>query len=198
MTDLDHWSRVLPMRWARIGRLIEGATDDAVITSNANKALAAALREAQGVPDLPYLCEAFVRSAVSGEAEAWDTAVRAAPTHPHTQLAARAGDALLEQADFSAVPSSPAAARQLYYHEVADRLVRHFAERTRPGFIPTTNDEHLRLMRFSHECRRCVDVDYFARQLERDPSGESIRAPRRSRPPLGTGQILNRPVGKVD
>jgi hypothetical protein len=162
------------------------------------QALAAALREAGGVPDLKYLREAFVRSIVSGDAEAWDTAVRASSTHPHTQLAARAGDALLEQADYSAMPDSPAAARQRYYREVADRLVRHFAERTRPGFIPTTNDEHLRLMRFPHDCRRCVDVDHFARQLERDPSGGSIRAPRRSRPPLGTGQMLNRPVGKVD
>ena len=195
MTDLDHWSRVKPARWGRVGRLIQGGACAPVIESSANKALAGSLRDAGGCPGLVGLTNALEMSILSGDERPWDAACAAAPDHPHTKLAVRAGESLMERLGGRAQPWSEDL-RTTFAHEVVHRLAVHYVERTRQGFVPGTGGADAVLNRFANECDKSIDVEHFARQLRRDPSGHTIRAPRRRSAPTGTAALLNRPIGR--
>lgn len=185
--DLDRIERSLLRGWRPAWNLVKGGHSDDLVANALGKALACALREHQGAPQLLRMADAlrgYESGALSrGSLQRVASRFEAEMRHGrHAKVAARS---LLACAGrFDAGRALGGAEDQALAEEFCWRLAEHsFFGRVRGELVARHFESAAEERDWEQRIRRQMGphVEKLAKALARDPSGRGIRAPSRGR-----------------
>jgi hypothetical protein len=198
MADGDFYSRNLPPKWRKVGNTLGGGHELAVVCGLASEAFADSMRRSDGIPGLGRLRGAFAAAARDGDRDAWratsEPVRRDARHHPNTELAAMAGQKLLET-DADRLRRMSAGDLDVTLAKASvEGILQHHLVRSRQPKLPAAYTSAGELQAHEREVIRGVDTAGLARELLRHEDGQGFRAPARRTASAGTEQLLDRPL----
>jgi hypothetical protein len=154
------------------------------------------MRLGNGVPGLNELCGAFAAAALDGDRDTW-TAIneevrRAVKHHANTEIAAMAGQALLENDDGRLRAMSEDELAETLAKATADRIARHHFAKCHQGRLPDTFASASELQARAREALACMDTAGLAREMLRHEDGRAFKAPARQTSAAGTQRLIGR------
>lgn len=196
MADGDYYARNLAPKWRKVGNTLLGGQDADVVAGLAREAFSETMRRANGVPGLGQLCRAFIAAVRGGDRDGWMAANeeirRTARHHPNTEVAAMAGQALLENEGNRLQRMDSGQLSELLAKETAARIAQHHFDRCRRGVLPDDLSAIRALRRREQEAIARMDVPGLASELLRHEDGSGFRAPARQVEPAGTAALVGR------
>lgn len=196
VADGDYYARNLAPKWRRVGNTLLGRQDVGVVAGLAREAFSETMRLGNGVPGLNQLCVAFAAAAQTGDRDGW-TAIneevrRASRHHANTEIAAMAGQALLENDCDRLRSMSDRELSEVLAEEIADRIANHHFMRCRQGTLPESFTSIGELRQREREAIARMDLAGLSREMLRHEDGRDFRAPARQTSAAGTEALVGR------
>jgi hypothetical protein len=194
VADGDYYAGKLAPKWRKVGNTLLGGQPAELVANLACEAFAETMRLGNGVPGLTRLCEAFVAAVLDGERGAWiaaaDDVRRDAKHHANTEIAAMAGQVLLENhadrlRDMTYVELTEALAEA-----TVGRIAQHHFAKCRQGSLPSTFVGIAELQSRERDAMARLNTAGLAREMLRREDGRGFAAPARETPALGTAALL--------
>lgn len=198
MADGDYYARNLAPKWRKVGNTLLGGQDVDVVAGIAREAFSQTMRRGNGVPGLSELCAAFAAAARTGDRDGWtvtnEEVRRASRHHANTEVAAMAGQALLENDGDRLRHMSDGDLGEVLAKETADRIAHHHFVRCRQGVLPDTFASIGELRQREQDAITRMDLRGLAREMLRHEDGRDFRAPARKTSAAGTEALVGRPL----
>lgn len=197
MPELDRFEKSFSAGWrAAFNWIRKGIATDSEISGKLMKSLAQDLRKFGGIPGLFEMCE-VVANALGVSRESFDALDRIARDnggHRHTMVAAETGKFILASQMAPSTASSLSDIKQQFAIAVLEGIVEHkFFGNARQflveeGHLPnhgTAYDWQNRMKQLNQPA-----IEKIANQLEDNPSGDGLKAPRRTVTKESTSTLL--------